>query len=170
MNFDKLLLRGFLCYSLFVMKPPRFNIKTILIFSILISCLTGFYSSLEMPVVPFYRKIFNEETSLHQTVHSWANDKFAQLKNSQLSSQIKTYLPSEHIVIGFYSDDASAYAGMMYAILQNLLIPVFIDRENPENHNYLILFLKNGELEKTFHQLNIKTKKSLGYNLYLAKK
>jgi len=140
--------------------------RLIIIASMIISCLIGFYVNLEETIL-FYKefKYVNIDFD-YINYHYFANATFIKLKNSDTINKMKQYLPS-YSTIGFYSN-LSSHEFITYCVLQNLLAPILLDKDKPESYEYIIMFLRDKDPDLIALNLKRKIIKSFGSNLYLA--
>lgn len=140
--------------------------KYALVGIIIISCVLGFYFNSKASIT-FYKKILFQVSDSTETYHSWANIRFILLHNSEAINEIKRSLPINSCV-GFYSTAPFGYTHMMYSVLQNLLIPILLDRYNPDNHRYVIMFLRGVNADSIILKFNRRIIRAIGFNLYLT--
>lgn len=140
------------------MKNQKNKVYVFLISLIILSCLEGFFLNLLGASRPY-----NPPRAAY---HYYFNTLYSQLKNSEAVKALKSRLP-EDITVGYFSDvPVSDY--IMFIVLQNLLVPELLDRDNPRSHEYIIMYLKNNDPAAVASSLKRKIIGGFGQNLYLA--
>lgn len=139
----------------------------LIIVSIILSCIVGFCFNTYISA-GFYKELLVPCAKQPLTYHHWGNIKFSRLRNSSVIKNMEYFFPMSDGVIGYYSDGSGGYAYMMYAVLQNLIAPVLLDRHAPQNHRYTLMFLIRQNKSMAAVQLHRKVIRDLGYNLYLT--
>lgn len=149
-----------------LIKKDKLTPKSALIILMMISCLTGFYFNFQWSII-HYRPI--ESTShYYGTTHYFTNNMIIRLKSFGEIAEIKQYLYPDQSV-GFFTD--TPYTGELnYMVFASLLAPVLLDRDSPQSHRHVIMYLEKNSPKEAAAQIRHRLTLNLGENLFIADK